>query len=372
MNNDTQNCSPSSLAIADPATFPEPESQPQSERHARRHSVSSQASEDYSIDSRSTPSAGASRAGSVRAEPIVQYHWCSCELPAQGTRFLHGPLPDDVSQLTLYSYQNSAVVDGECAGAVAGGAAAVDKPEEQFFLPLGSSSSAGSSTPDGNDAATGAPRRDSAERVSASESRPPAQAASAESDPLCASQTLSRSGAAPLSEEPEPFVRIAPLAAVGAAGQTSGAAPGERVSTRIRPPLPAYLSLNLVAQWHRLRKRNDKESPLKAVLSVLCLVGWAACTLLLLYFFYDVLGVCRLHSALEPRLQVTSNCMLTFACMFIATAPSCMFTPSTAVYFFFGLFLFYAGVALSACVIKLLDLTSVPQPQFFFYRQVAH
>ena len=199
--------------------------------------------------------------------------------------------------MTLYSYQNSAVVDGECAGAVAGVAAAVDKPEEQPSLPLGSSTSAGSSTPDGNDAARGA--------------------ASAESDPLCASQTLSRSRAARLSEQP--FVRIAPLAAVGAAGQTSGAVPGERVRTRIRPPLPAYLSLNLVAQWHRsLRKRDDKDSPLKAVLFVLFLVGCATCILLLLYFFYDALGVCRLHSALEPRHKLTSNCMLTFVFMLVS------------------------------------------------------
>ena len=325
-----QNCSPSSLAVAGPATFPESESQPQHERHARGHSVSSLASLDYSIDSRSTPSAGASRAGSVRPEPVAQYHWCSCELPAQGTRFLRGPLPDDVTQLTLYSYQNSAVVDGECAGAVAGVAAAVDKPEEQPSLPLGSSTSAGSSTPVGNDAARGAPRRDSAERVSASESRPAAQAASAESDPLCARQTLSRSLAARLSEEP--FIRIAPLAAVGAAGQTSGTVHGERMRTRIRrPPLPAYLSLNLVAQWHRsLHKRDDKESPLKAVLFVLFLVVCATCILLLLYFFYDALGVCRLHSALEQRLKLTSNCMLTFATLYAHCCTLCSLLQSTS------------------------------------------
>ena len=354
VNNYAQNSRPSSLAVTGPATLPEPEPQPQPERLARGHSVSSMASEDYSIDSRS--SAG-DRDDSVHAEPIAEYHWCACELPAQGLRFLRAPLPDDVSQLTLCSYQNSVVIDGE--GAVAGGAAAVDKPEEQPSVPLGSSTSAGNSTPDGNDAATGAPRRDSAEGVGASESRPPAQAASAESDPLCAHQTHSASHAAPLSEEPEPSVMIAPLPATGAAGQPSGAAPGDRV----RPPLPTHLSLNLVAQLHRMRDQDENESFVKAVLSVLFLVCCTASVLLLLYFFYDVLGVCRLRSALEPRLKLTSHCTFSVAllCLFLTLL-------YTAVYVFFGFFLLYAGIALTACAIKLLDLTSVPQPKFFFYR----
>ena len=359
MNGDAQICGPSSLpAVADPTTRPEPEPvpepkpEPQPDRFARRHSVSSQASDDYSIDSRSTPSDGASRAASLLGEPIPQFHWCSSELPAQGARFLRGPLPDDVSQLTLYSYQNAGALDGERTAAEA-----IDKPEKPS-LPLACS---GGSTPDGNDVANGAPRRDSAERVGAGESRPPAH----ESDPLCAGvhagarQPLSpsESHAVPLSEEP--YVTIAPLSAAGDAGHANGAAPGERAHShspaRTRPPLPAHLSLNLLSQWHRsTRKEEESCSVLKGVLSVVYLVGCAASTLLLLYFFYDVFGVYHL-------------CLCLCLCLSNLVFSLCTLL-STAVYIFFGLFIFYAGVALSAIAIKLLDLAAVPQPQFFFYR----
>lgn len=204
---------------------------------------------------------------------------------------------------------------------------------------------------------------DSRETVNASATASAGRAASAataanESAPLSRVAPLT-----PIDLSDEHFVSIAPATATAAAAacERNDADAGEGTAALIRPPVPAELALNLVAQWHRTRdNRKKEESTVTSVLSVLVLVATAAAILLLLYFFYDILGM-----PVPAAVSVSVSYKPRVAYRIQVNSPP---LPLLTVYIFFGFFLFYSGVALTACVIKLLDLSGVPQPRLFFYR----